>query len=101
VRRRHAEAEAPPPAALPPVVIDPHTIYMLPAFRVAFALRESTVRREVREGRLRIAKRAGRYYLLGEWILEWLKSGEVRRRTAERNGTTPAAGTEAPTPRHS
>jgi hypothetical protein len=57
---------------------------MLPAFRRAFALRETTVRREVREGRLRIAKRAGRYYLLGEWILDWLRGGEIRRRTSER-----------------
>jgi hypothetical protein len=28
---------------------------------------------------LRCSKRAGRYWILGEWLLEWLRGGEVRR----------------------
>jgi hypothetical protein len=66
--------------------IDPHNVYLVDQLRQLLRLRDSTIRREVREGRLRIAKRAGRYYLLGSWILEWLEAGEVRRRTPGRNG---------------
>ena len=50
---------------------------------------EMSIRREVREGRLRISKRAGRYYLLGAWLLEWLEAGEVtpRQKAIAANGT--------------
>jgi hypothetical protein len=33
---------------------------------------------------LRIAKRAGKYYILGKWLIEWIEGGEVRRRSTER-----------------
>jgi hypothetical protein len=61
-------------------VIDPNGVYFLDTAQAILRLRDSTVRREVREGRLRIAKRAGRYYLLGEWLLDWIRGGEVTRR---------------------
>jgi hypothetical protein len=75
--RRLAE----PPAAAPPAVhcIAEHGVYSgEDAIRI-LRLRKSTIRREVRAGRLRVSKRAGRYYLLGEWLLEWLRGGELRR----------------------
>jgi hypothetical protein len=70
-----------PPAASPPSahVIHPHAVYFSDTLRELFRLKRSTVRREVKEGRLRVARRAGRYYLLGEWILEWLRAGELAR----------------------
>ena len=68
------------------VVIDPNAVWSLGAFQEDFGTSKSTVRREVRGKRLRVAKRAGRYYILGKWILEWLEAGEVRRRSPERNG---------------
>jgi hypothetical protein len=43
-------------------------------------LRASSVRREVRMGRLRRSKRCGRHYCLGKWVLQWLESGELKRR---------------------
>jgi hypothetical protein len=61
------------------MVIDPNAVFLLDQVQALLRLRRSTVRREVREGRLRVSKRAGRYYLLGEWVLEWLRAGEVRR----------------------
>jgi hypothetical protein len=66
-------------------VIHRTAIYSLEAARQALGLKKDTLRREVRLGRLRVAKRAGRYYVLGNWLLEWLEGGEVRRRrpTAE------------------
>jgi hypothetical protein len=63
-----------------PHVIDPNAVYFLDTAQAILRLRDSTIRREVREGRLRIAKRAGRYYLLGKWLIEWIESGELRRR---------------------
>jgi hypothetical protein len=81
-RRLRPAPDAPPATAAPPPgvhVIDPHGVYSADEFRRAFGLRASSLRREIRERRLRVAKRCGRYYLLGEWILEWLRDGEVRR----------------------
>jgi hypothetical protein len=52
-----------------------------------FRLRKSTIRREIREGRLRVSKRAGRYFLLGRWLLSWIEGGEIRRNgPARQNG---------------
>jgi hypothetical protein len=69
------------PAATPAVhVIEPSGVYTVDDTRRILKLRQSTIRREVREGRLRVARRAGRYYLLGEWLLEWIRGGELPRR---------------------
>ena len=59
----------------------PHTInatavYDLEAARLALELTKTTLSRELRLRRLRCAKRAGRYFILGEWLLEWLREGE-------------------------
>jgi hypothetical protein len=68
-------------------VILPTAVYSVEDCIRLFRLRKSTIRRELREGRLRVSKRAGRYYLLGEWILQWLRDGElVRRPPAEAVG---------------
>jgi hypothetical protein len=65
----------------------PHTIlatavYDLETARAALGLTRTTLNRELRLGRLRVAKRAGRYYILGDWLLQWLRSGEIRRSEA-------------------
>ena len=62
------------PSAAP--VIEPNAVYMLDVLQATLRLRRSTVRREWKAGRLRVAKSAGRYYVLGEWVLEWLRGGE-------------------------
>jgi len=71
-------------------IVDPNAVYLKDEFRRLFGVSSSTLGREVREGRLRVAKRVGRYFLLGEWILEWIRSGELPRRSqtsdAERSG---------------
>jgi hypothetical protein len=60
-------------------VVHPRAVYTLPSAQRALGLPKTTLHREVRLGRLRVAKRAGRYFLLGEWLLEWLRAGEVSR----------------------
>jgi hypothetical protein len=70
---------ASPPAAPPIHIIHPCGLYFIDDAIRIFRLRKSTVRREVREGRLKISKRAGRYYLLGRWLLSWIEDGEVKR----------------------
>jgi hypothetical protein len=58
-------------------VIDPYGVYRVgDAIRI-FDLRKSTIRREIREGRLRVSKRAGCYFLLGKWLIEWIEAGEL------------------------
>jgi hypothetical protein len=82
-RRRNAPAADAAPAVveqLPPVhVIHEHGVYHPDQFRAIFRLSASSLRREVREGRLRVYKRCGRYYLTGDQILAWLRGGEVIR----------------------
>jgi hypothetical protein len=72
-----AGASAPPPA---PHVIISSAVYTVAEARAALHLKNSTIRREVRAGRLCVAKRAGRYYLLGEWLLDWIRGGALRPR---------------------
>jgi hypothetical protein len=67
--------------------VDPTGVYFVDTFQRLFRLKTSSVRREVREGRLRIAKRCNRYYLLGTWILEWIEAGEVKKEAAGQAGT--------------
>lgn len=67
-----------------PHVIDPRGLYFPGDVVEVFRLRNSTIRREVREGRLKVAKRAGRYFMLGEWLIEWLRGGVVERRPSPR-----------------
>jgi hypothetical protein len=59
--------------------IEPTGLYLLEDAIRIFRLRKSTIRRELREGRLRVSKRAGRYYLLGRWLIEWIEGGEMKR----------------------
>ncbi len=79
-----------PRTPLPPFGIDaPHVVYPSAVYTVddlrrIFGLKVSSVRREVRLGRLRIAKRCGRYYCLGQWVLQWLGEGELKAQTTSR-----------------
>jgi hypothetical protein len=81
-----AEQPAPPPFGIDaPHVIYPGAVYTVEDLRRFFSLRSSSVRREVRMRRLRIAKRCGRYYCLGQWVLEWLENGELKPQPGREN----------------
>jgi hypothetical protein len=67
----------PPPVV--PVVIDPNAVLLAEDVRRLLRLRTSTLRREIRSGRLRVCKRAGRYFFLGQQLLDWLRGGELSR----------------------
>jgi hypothetical protein len=62
-------------------VINPRGIYTLETARAALGLAASTLQTEIKKGRLRVAKRAGKYLIPGEWLLEWIKKGEIGRKT--------------------
>lgn len=78
-RTRSNAAVAEPPALPHPVVIQPTGVYTVPQVRAMLGLRQSSLRREIREGRLAVNKRCGKYFFLGEQLLAWLRGGEVRR----------------------
>jgi hypothetical protein len=65
--------------AAPPHVIDPHAVYDLASARAALSLAKGTLSREIKLGRLRASKRAGKVLILGSWLLQWVEAGEVRR----------------------
>lgn len=81
------------PAAPAAHVIDLYGVYSVEDAIKIFRLKKSTIRREIREGRLRVSKRAGRYFILGEWIIEWLRSGELPRRRGAAVGANDHGGT--------
>jgi hypothetical protein len=78
-RAAPAEHQAAPARAGPLCVLDPHAVFDLGGAMLALRLNKTTIRREVREGRLRVACRAGRRYILGSWLLAWLEEGELPR----------------------
>jgi hypothetical protein len=80
----------------PLLTIHPTDVFTLAGARAALHLTKTTIRREVREGRLRISCRAGRRWLLGRWLIEWLEGGELPREHA--NGRPHATGTPADRP---
>jgi hypothetical protein len=64
-------------------ILDPHAVFTGAQLVELLGLRTSTLRREIREKRLRVSKRAGRYYFLGTWVREWLEAGEISLKGAE------------------
>jgi hypothetical protein len=88
-RKRVAVPGPEPPPVIGPVrVIDPHAIFTREEFQAIFCISRNTLRNEIKEKRLRVSKRAGRYWLLGAWILQWFEQGElpVKQRSPEVNG---------------
>jgi hypothetical protein len=79
VPRQRINIQPPPPAA-PPPVIDPRQVFSLPQAGQTLGLAKNCLPREVRLGRLKVARRGGRYYVLGAWLLAWLEAGVVRPR---------------------
>jgi hypothetical protein len=74
-------ASPPSPRAIPDDAVHP-----LPEWGQILQLPRHTLRREVRLGRLRASKRAGKLWSTGLWIKQWIESGEVKRRPAAASG---------------
>jgi hypothetical protein len=63
-----------------PHVVHPTAVYTIVSAQAALQLTRTTLRREIRLGRLKVSKRAGRYFILGAWLLEWLRDGELQKK---------------------
>src|SRR5260370_37983116 len=80
---------APPPFGInSPYVVYPGAVYTVDDLCRIFGLKATSVRREVRLRRLRISKRCGRYYCLGQWVLEWLEDRELQPPQGREEGET-------------
>jgi hypothetical protein len=77
--RKQPVVTSDPPAILTPVVLHPRMVLSLDQARQTLGLAKNCLPREVRKGRLRVAKRAGKYFTTGKWLMEWLTTAEVRR----------------------
>jgi hypothetical protein len=66
--------------------IEAGQVFTIQSLTEALSLRPGTLPRELRLRRLRYAKRAGKVFVLGSWVLEWLEAGEVRKAPTEGNG---------------
>jgi hypothetical protein len=68
------------PAVAPPEqphVIKRAAVYTPAQARHFLGLRRTSLAREIREKRLSVVKRAGKYYFLGRQLLAWLDGGEI------------------------
>jgi hypothetical protein len=54
-------------------------VYTLPELTALLGLKRSSLSREVREGRLNVSRRCGKYFFIGEDVLDWLRGGALRR----------------------
>jgi hypothetical protein len=75
-RQPEAGKAAAPPAPPAPHVIDPNAVYTVPTAAAALGLARETLPREIRLGRLQARKRGGRHFILGQWLLDWVSTGE-------------------------
>ncbi len=73
---RKSAVASPLVAVASPHQIHPTALYWLADAVAALHVTRKGLAREVRLGRLRSGKRAGRVYFLGNWLLEWLEGGE-------------------------
>ena len=63
-------------------VIDPHGVYRPDQARELLGLKKNCLAREFRLGRLRMARRGGLNFIMGAWLLDWLKAGEAHPASA-------------------
>jgi hypothetical protein len=65
------------PACVPTIAAD--AVFTIGSLRATLGLRAGTLPRELRLKRLRHSKRAGRVFILGAWVIEWIAAGEVHK----------------------
>lgn len=61
-------------------MLHPTEAYIVPTLSASLGIPVKGIGREIRAGRLRVSRRMGRYWILGEWVLDWIKRGEIVRR---------------------
>jgi hypothetical protein len=59
-----------------PFVVEPLAVYFA-ADLAGLGFKVTTIRSEKRAGRLRVGRRLGRNFVLGEWLIEWLREAEL------------------------
>lgn len=62
-------------------VIKSTAVYTLETARAALGLARACLPREIKLGRLRVARRGGKYMILGSWLLSWIEGGEIVRQS--------------------
>jgi hypothetical protein len=91
-RKRAVAPEPTPPPAIrvQPRVIDPNAVFTRASFMAFFGISKNTLRNEIKEGRLRVSERGGKYLILAKWALQWIEAGELPPRNAEATKQQPA-----------
>lgn len=79
--------KAPPTTPDPVPIVHRRSVYRLGQLQAVLGLRPSSLKREIRLGRLIVSKRCGTYFIVGESVLSWLRAGEVHRQRPENHQT--------------
>jgi hypothetical protein len=72
-------------------VIEPLAVYRLPQLQQLLGLKDTTLGREIREGRLKASKVSYDVVVVGQRVLEWLELREVNRPVQPARRKTPRA----------
>jgi hypothetical protein len=65
-----------------PRVIDPNAVASVDGWTAFLGLSPTCLRREARLGRLRVSRRGGKYFVRGQWLIDWLERGAATKRRA-------------------
>lgn len=58
-------------------IVDPHAIFTVAELRELFGLRDGSIPREIRKGRLKAHRVCGRYFITGPDVMRWVRGEHV------------------------
>lgn len=67
-------------ATAPAPIVDPNAVYTAAQLRQLLGLKASSIRTAWRKQGLVVARRCGRIFVRGQWVLDWLEGGRVAPR---------------------
>jgi hypothetical protein len=65
-----------------PPILDPRAVFTVQSATAFLSLNPTSLPRAIRRGELRVSRRGGKYFILGEWLIAWLEGGTRTRRRA-------------------
>jgi hypothetical protein len=80
MRERTSKSASIPTVPGAELIIEPTGIYRPSRIQAILGLKTNTIPRQVRLGHLQISKRAGRHFILGQWLIDWIESGKIQRK---------------------
>jgi hypothetical protein len=98
-RRQPLTTPAGSPTGRPPAVVEPNGLYFLADVIALTRAKRPAVRAAIAAGQLRASVVAGRYIVLGSWLLDWIHAApppRAKRQVGYNGNGREAEGERAP-----